>query len=153
MLDPTHFRRHVVRPALALLDLWSESAEALLVGTALAESGLTWLAQRGGGPALGVFQIEPATHDDIWTNFLAYRRALRQRAEALIAPEPPRTRQLVTNLAYAAAMARIHYLRVPEPLPPAGDVDALGAYWKRHYNTRRGRGTVEGFVEDFRRFA
>jgi hypothetical protein len=36
---------------------------------------------------------------------------------------------------------------------PVGDVDALGAYWKRHYNTRLGRGTVERFVEVFRRFA
>ncbi len=108
MLDPGHFRRDVVRPALEHLELWSESAENLLLGTALVESGLRSLSQRGGGPALGLFQIERATHDDIRTNFLRYRRALSAKVEALVAPQPSRPRQLVTNLAYAAAMARVH---------------------------------------------
>ncbi len=41
----------------------------------------------------------------------------------------------IWNLAYATAMCRVHYLRVPRPLPDAGAVRAMGEYWKRHYNT------------------
>lgn len=58
--------------------------------------------------------------------------------------------QLVTNLAYAAALCRAHYFRRPEPLPAAGDVEGQAAYWKRHYNTRFGKGTPDQYVRDWR---
>ena len=60
----------VIRPALTKINLWSRSAEELVLGTAIVESGLTYLKQRGEGPALGLWQIEPATHEDLYTNFL-----------------------------------------------------------------------------------
>ncbi len=55
----------------------------------------------------------------------------------------------IWNLAYATAMCRVYYIRVPHPLPDAGDVRAMGEYWKRHYNTPQGRGTVDEFVGEF----
>ncbi|KAF0118141.1 MAG: hypothetical protein FD149_866 [Rhodospirillaceae bacterium] len=74
MCDSAHFVTTVIRPTLLHLGLHSPAAEALLLGTAIQESRLgTYLRQTGGGPALGVYQMEPATHEDIWTNFLAYR--------------------------------------------------------------------------------
>ena len=153
-MDAGHFRAHVVRPVLGHLALHTTAAENLLVGTAVHESGgLRWLRQLGGGPARGVFQLEPATHDDIWRSFLRFRRPLAATVQALAAPRPSRHRQLVTNLAYACAIARIHYLRVAEPLPDAGDIEALGRYWKAHYNTPAGAGKAEEFIESYRRFA
>ena len=50
----------VIRPALKKLRLWSPSAEELVFGTAIVESGLTYLKQHGDGPALGLWQVEPA---------------------------------------------------------------------------------------------
>jgi len=136
-VDPAQFLGLVIRPTLRWLHLESPEAEALLLGTALAESRLTHLAQLDGGPALGVYQMEPATHDDIWRHYLAFRRPMAARIEALIAPRPrPRTHQLPTNLAYATAMARLHYLRVAAPLP--AEAPAMAAYHKRHYNTNAG---------------
>jgi hypothetical protein len=44
----------------------------------------------------------------------------------------------MTNLAHATAMCRVHDRRAPEPLPPAGDLEAQAAYWKAHYNTAAG---------------
>ena len=152
-MDARHFRACVVRPALEHLHLYTRAAENLLVGTALQESGgLRWLAQLGGGPALGVYQIEPATHDDIWKNFLGYRHKLADTVSALLASAPSRHGQLVTNLAYATAMARVHYLRVAEPLPKADDVHALARYWKAHYNTALGAGAAEDFAANYLRF-
>ena len=66
----------VIRPALEKLSLWSLSAEELVLGTAIVESGLTYLKQHGDGPALGLWQVEPATHDDLYTNFLNFRPEL-----------------------------------------------------------------------------
>ena len=146
MLHVPQFRLLVVRPALTHLGLWSAAAENLLLGTAVHESGLRFLRQLGDGPARGLFQIEPATHDDLWENFLRRRRALRTKVAALAAPVPSRLEQLATNAAYATAMARLVYLRAPEPLPAAHDVEALARYWKRHYNTARGGGSTAAFL-------
>jgi hypothetical protein len=59
---------------------------------------------------------------------------------------------LVTNDYYAAAMARIRYMRVPAPLPPAGNVEALAKYWKHYYNTPHGGGKPEQFVANWQKY-
>ncbi len=146
MLDPQHFLAYVVRPSLDSIGLWSEAAERLLLGTAITESELTWLRQHGDGPARGVYQIEPATHDDIWANYLAYRDELANRVARLAARASPRAEQLTWNLGYATAIARLVYYRRPALLPPADDLAGLARYWKAHFNTALGAGTPEDFL-------
>ena len=48
------------------------------MGTITQESRATYVKQLGNGPALGLAQMEPATHDDIWINFLKYKTALAE---------------------------------------------------------------------------
>ncbi len=146
MLDPQHVLAYVVRPSLDSIDLWSEAAERLLLGTAITESELTWLRQHGDGPARGVYQIEPATHDDIWANYLAYRDGLANRVARLAAGAIPRADQLTWNLGYATAIARLVYYRRPEPLPHADDLAGLARYYKTHFNSALGAGTPEDFL-------
>ena len=146
MIDPGHFLRLVIRPTLEGLGLSSPAAERLLLGTALVESGLEFLTQHGGGPARGVYQIEPATHDDLEDNWLAFRPDWRSALDRFFAHHPGRHDQLVCNLAYATAVARLIYYRQPEPLPAAGDIEGLGEYWKAHFNTVLGAGSVEDFL-------
>ncbi|MFQ6017939.1 MAG: hypothetical protein ACE5KF_07060 [Kiloniellaceae bacterium] len=145
MISPLQFRRYVIRPAIRRLGLDSEAAEWLLLGTALVESDLTWLVQKGGGPALGLYQIEPRTERDLWRNYLDHRAALAARVRSLMTGQA-RTQQLVTNLAYATAIARLIYRRVPEPLPAADDLPGLARYWKAHFNTAAGTGTPRTFM-------
>lgn len=45
----------------------------------------------------------------------------------------------------ACLFARLHYMRVPEPIP--GCVAAQALYWKDHYNTRLGKGTSEQYIK------
>lgn len=160
-LNARHFRLYVVREALAALDLHAPAAENLLCGTAAHESGgLRLLDQVTGpddealGPAYGLFQIEPRTHADIYDSFLIGVRFadLRARLLALRAQTPDRHVQLVTNLVYAAAVARLIYYRDPQPLPAADDLPALGAYYKRVYNTPAGAATAEDWVRAFQWF-
>ncbi len=146
MLDPHAFRRQVIRPALIKLGLHSSAAEALLLGTALSESGLVHLVQTGGGPARGLYQIEPATHRDIWLSYLAYRPSLAERVLGLAAGARPGAGQLVWNLGYATAIARLVYYRVPDPLPAADDLESLARYYKAHFNTVKGKAKVEDFL-------
>jgi len=150
-IDVAQFRRLVVRPALNHIGLWSAAAENLVLGTAMHESLLIWIKQIS-GPALGVFQMEPATHRDIHESFLRYKRELQRSVLSTAAPFPgdfPDSSELVWNLRYAAAMCRIHYLRVPAPLPRENDAYALTEYWKRHYNTVAGKGTIEQALPHF----
>ena len=149
MLNPQHVLELVIRPTLEFLDLASPSAERLLLGTAITESRLRHLRQFGGGPALGLYQIEPATHRDLFENFLDYprRHALRDRLQGLAAPSESLDRRLIANLSYATAAARLIYFRRPEALPDAGDLQAIAGYWKAHYNTSRGAGTPWHFIK------
>ena len=141
----------------------SDAALNLLVGTAAQESHYgTYLRQLDEGPALGVFQMEPATHDDIWRNFLAHRRVfMRHIGEAIDTQiiyertgdwTSPPSHRLIWDLRYSAIMCRIHYYRVPAPLPAWDDVNGLADYWKEHYNTHLGAGTVDEFIENYGKF-
>lgn len=152
MLNVSQFRLLVVRPVLCHLSLWSVAAENLLIGTAVQESGLRFLHQRGGGSARGLYQIEPTTEIDVHEHFLKFRAGLDAKVSALISAAPSRAEQLVCNLAYATAIARLVYYRCPEPLPDSENIVALGHYWKRHFNTDKGKGTVSAFVLNYKEF-
>lgn len=154
MITPAHLREHVIRPTLTPLGLWSQAAEDLLVGTAAVESRMgTYLVQLGSGPAKGIYQMEPATHQDIWDNWLRYRPrdewAITQRVAQYLwdgTAHRPSHQALVVDLAYATIMARLHYRRAPEPLPVAGDLMSMAAYHKKFYNTGLGKTSEGDFI-------
>ena len=156
------FRVEIVERVLKWLDevdpgIYSTSAVELVVGTAAHESELGHsLKQVGGGPALGIYQMEPATHDDIWNSWLVHKPRLAVLVDDLgtnalsdDGNEQPAALDMVGNLWYATAMCRCHYRRVREPLPSAGDLHAQARYWKKHYNTPKGKGTVKDFIKNF----
>ena len=64
----------------------------------------------------------------------------------LRAPNLSRDENLATNLMYGAAVCRLCYYRKAEALPEAGDIEGQGHYWKTHYNTPLGKGTVTKYV-------
>lgn len=137
-LNLSQFKAQIVQPVVVAMGQGGAAAVNLLTGTALAESGLSYLAQIQ-GPALGLWQMEPATHDDCWTNWLRYHPDLAEEVltlSGMVAQQPAAT--MVWNLRYACAMARIKYLRAPALLPAANDAPALSAYHKQNYNTALG---------------
>lgn len=149
-MDATVFLTTIVRPTLNALATTSEAAEMLLMGTAAQESNLKFTRQIG-GPALGYFQMEPATYDDCWTNFLDFRPALAAKVLAVrTAPGPALAADLETDPQYAAAMARVRYMRVAAPIPT--EPKEIAAYWKLYYNTPLGAGTVEAFIANWNRY-
>ena len=149
-LSPSDLKDEVISPTLDAMGMDSRSAVSLLMGTAAHESRLGHFLKQVRGPARGIFQMEPATHDDIWRNYLDRRPPLMVRVEQFLAPAPSRTQQLSTNLVYATAMARIHYWRVPEPLPAWDDIDALARYYKKYWNTYAGKATEKDFADALR---
>lgn len=146
------FQHAVVEAALNHLRLYSGAAELLLLGTALHESAdLKYERQIGGGPARGYFQHEPASLDDLYLSWLAYRRHWRESLEQLRDPGLSRAENLIARPVYAAAACRLHYYRRPEALPAVTDHHGLAAYYKRFWNTDAGRARPEDFLDALRR--
>jgi hypothetical protein len=150
-MDAVTFRDSFVKPALLALDAWSPQAEMLVVGTAAQESNLIYTRQLGGGPALGYFQMETATHDDCWTNYLNFRAPLKAKVMAIrTASGTPAATEMVTDHKYAAAMARVRYMRVSNAIPVVAR--DIAAYWKLHYNTPLGAGSADDFIANWNRY-
>jgi hypothetical protein len=94
---------------------------------------------------------------DLYENFCRFRTDLLTALNALTM-QPFGDVGLETDLdlynpLYAAAVARVHYYRKPDPLPKKTDypaleqyLHALALYWKEHYNTFKGKGTTEKAV-------
>jgi len=128
------------------MSVYSKSAMRLVIGTGLVESKLTYLKQLK-GPALGVYQIEPDTHLDIWDNWLLYKYELCKKVVNFNINYKDHN-ELVWNLKYATAMCRIMYLRDKNPLPDENNIYAMANYWKDVYNTSKGKGTPELFMKN-----
>lgn len=138
----------IINETTKAIDMHSMAATQLLLGTAAVESRCGHYIWQQGGPALGVWQVEPSTHTDCWTSWLDYRPDIAN----LVLQLAPSWRRLnssseipVDHLAlvesphYCCAIARIKYRRVKEPLPLVGDWASMERYHKTYYNTIKGK--------------
>ena len=152
-MDPTMLRQHI-RGTLQLLGggMHSLLAEELLLGTAAQESHLgTYRRQIGGGPALGIYQIEPTTERSLWRDYLDFRPALATAITRICGVRGPDEFQLEMNLAYQHIMARLRYWAwVKAPIPQS--LQEQAEYWDKHYNCNPDHGTAEEYVSNFRRY-
>lgn len=146
MINLADIRDHVIIPALSKIGHAEPAAVRLVIGTGLIESNYQYLAQQG-GPALGFWQMEPETCQDIWDSYLTYQPAMRTNILSLLALYGDKFEQLSWNLQYAAAMCRIKYLRAPQVLPHVDDLEGLAQYWKLIYNSPLGAGDPAMFIQ------
>ncbi len=155
-MNPVQFREEIVIPTLkefSEFSFYSKSAVNLLLGTVAAESSASHFAeyvrQLGKGTAVSIFQLEPDTIDDIFDNYLKYRPALRLKILTYINPGVSVHDQVKWDLALAIILARVHYRRVPEALPRHDDVENMAAYYKKYYNTVKGKSSEEKYIALF----
>ena len=153
MLNINQFRELIVKSSLNDLLLYSKDAEELMIFTCAVESlGGTYLRQVN-GPALGIYQMEPETHNDIWQNYINNYGALTLRLFSNFdMSRMPSESRLIYDLRYATAMSRLFYARVKEALPSFEDVDAIWEYYKKYYNTPKGAATKEESIRKYRDF-
>jgi hypothetical protein len=143
-----HFHRDIILPTLETMKMGGDNIAELLLGTALVESRLTWRKQMANGPARGLYQMEMATHDDIWNNYLTFRKPLADKVlQFKTAHDADPEHELINNDQYGTAMARVHYARVREAIPESGDIEAMANYWKKYYNTMLGKGFPDKYIE------
>ena len=125
----------------------------IVYATGIVESKYQYIEQIGAGPARSFWQVEPETAVDNCKNFISARPELMQKCADILGIDPyhfidPSVDNwdwiLRTNIAAGIVHCRIKYWRVPEPI---GDgPQGLAKYWKEHYNTEEGAGSVEHFL-------
>jgi hypothetical protein len=129
-----YLKIYIIEPVLQQIGLYS--AINLLLGTAAQESHMgryvyqIGFAKHRNDGAFGLYGTELFTENDHWKNFLKYRPTLAKRVDAIRDHTCSRKQSLVGDPFYATAMARIHYLRVKEPLPDSDDIEGMANYWK-----------------------
>jgi len=154
-MDPLQLEKFIIR-VLKTMGKYSPEAVDLLMVTAAQESHCgEYIYQLGRGPARGIFQMEPSTLDDIFTNYLAYRPELARMVEQFQSQDLDF--DLEGNLLFQVAIARVHYMRVPAAIPkrliPVQEyIQALAEYWKKYWNTKEGAGTVVEAVDNYKRY-
>ena len=140
--------KQIIAKVLKSIGLHSSEAVDLIFETGVHEStGYKHRRQMGNGPALGYWQMETATHDDCWDNFLKYKPTLSAKilTTAGLNSRPEAT-ELINNDAYAICMCRVKYLRAKGAIPAT--IEGRAKYWKDNYNTAKGKGTVEKYLND-----
>lgn len=158
-------RTFVIEPVLNKLDLYSESAVIIMLGTAAKETHMgEYLRQKGfdyksDNGAYGIFQIEQATEKAClkWlrdrSNKHKYKTILSKIEGMKFASFMYTAKDnLIANLYYQAAICRIVYLSISEPLPHHDDIREIGRYWNDYYNRNDEHGTVDEFVECYNKY-
>ncbi|HMX99609.1 MAG TPA: hypothetical protein PKL69_09125 [Agitococcus sp.] len=153
MIDNKQLRELIIKPSLDLLQMYSAEAEELLVFTCACESlGGTYLKQIK-GPALGIYQMEPATYTDIWQNYIKnHGMVVNLLTLNFACHNMPLPERMIYDLRFATAMARLHYRRRKEPLPKATDIDGIWEYYKKFYNTHLGKAEKESSIKHYQKY-
>lgn len=150
MIEPSHLRE-LIKITLdefqRVVDQYkkgfnTESAIELLCLTAAVESNCGRYLKQLSGPAKGIFQIEPNTWYDLYNRYVLRNKELHYAVDDFDTYTTSDITML-GNLPLQIIMARLIYYQHPEPLPEANDIEGLAKYWKKYYNTYKGKGTIE----------
>lgn len=156
-LDAGQVRDLIVRPTLKYLGLpGGLAAEKLVLGTAAQESKLKYLKQRGKGPALGLWQCEPATFRDLVSrmpldlSLKVIALTSEQSIESFDRGANAWLNDLTWNLRFSCAVCRVHYYLRRFKLNENASIEELATIWKRWYNSSLGKGTPEQFLASWK---
>lgn len=140
-------KRGIIAPVVLDLELPGDEFARiqLMTGIGNVETGYRTRHQAS-GPALGFWQVEPATHDDLWCNWLRARPALSAVVLGFLPTKysgVPNSAAMVESDAYGCCIGTLVFYRSTEPLPARNDARGQCAAWKQAYNTAAGAGAVD----------
>jgi hypothetical protein len=119
------------------------TAKEMIIETAIAETGLGAIEDKTIGAGMGLTQFDEMPFNDI--------RDRSKKLQSKILKELKIDISLVNwddlryNQFLALLFTRLHYWLKGDPIPET--IKERAAYWKLHYNTKLGKGTVEHYLE------
>lgn len=155
-MNARQLKEVVIVPSLIALGLESPAAVNLMLGTCAQESAMgQYLVQQNIGfkGGIGIYQMQRLTYDDIWNRKIEDNVAIKARIRLMLGYDgkPPADR-MASDLKLATVMTRLFYAAISDPLPDQDDIRGLGAYWKKFYNSAMGKGTIDEFVTNYRKY-
>lgn len=147
-MDAQQLHDHIIKPTLEYMkgNYNSKNARFLLLCTAAVESNCGHKIKQVDGPALGIWQVEPLTHIDIWQNCDAlFSVEFSRSIHSLEIMANVNLSELISSPLYSCAMARLKYSMDTAPLPDCDNFRSVYDYYKRIYNTPLGASTYEKF--------
>lgn len=156
-MNPQQLHDLIIKPALKYMggNYYSKESAFLLLCTAAIESDCGYYIKQINGPALGIWQMEPKTHNSIWDECDVLHEYSFGKLIAdlgLVKNNEENSSDYKSDLTlspmYACAMARLKYSMDPNPLPKLtgdnnADSRAFYCYYKRVYNTELGASTFD----------
>lgn len=144
-INKNNLENLIIRPTLQEMGekFYSENAVQLLLMTCAAETQMgTYLRQGlkylddGKARARGIYQMEPATHDDVkhrfdWNSIVQdeYFISLYGKQYFMECDKDV----LIFDLKYATIMARAKYYLIPEKLPDIDDTEGMAHYYSKYW--------------------
>lgn len=151
LANPLQLREFVLVVCDALGHGSNNTAVQMMMETAAQEThGGRYRDPTPNGAGRGAFQIDKIPFYDVRART---READIQRIheEFGIDLRSVEHEQLDHSPMLAAIFCRLFYKLIPDPFPKT--VEARSEYWKARYNTRLGKGTVEEYLENAKRYA
>lgn len=144
--------RALIKTTLTPFGLYSDDVCELLMFTFANESHCGMYRHQINGPALGIGQMEPFTHDDIWANYLKYHPILTKEISDKFGGFLT-SALLETSDPYSIIFARLQYLRYPDKIPPGNDLDAIWLLYKKRYNSNSGAANKQQAMDCYNKYA
>ena len=143
---------HVIIPTLNEIPKGFSSEAVLAITMIIAhESQRGEYIHQAGGPALGLIQMEPATHDDTWKHGDSIWRNAEilgiVNSSARECDNHPPAKRLIYDLRYCVFMARQRLFMKPGKLPITADV--MSEYLKIHWNSINGSAKFDSYMIDY----
>lgn len=126
----------------------NRKAKELLLETACAETQLGTFPDRYAPEGFGLCQFDTIGFYDVINRTSIHTKkhvALRFKFDMdAITPQDIENDPLISFV-----LCRLKYRLIPDEIP--ADLEGRAHYWKKHYNTHAGKGTVEHYIESANR--
>ena len=156
-MDAQQLHYYIIKPTLQYRsgNYYSKESAFLLLCTAAIESNCGEFIKQINGPALGVWQMEPATQMDIYSECDALKTVGTENSETFNFITDLKLKGSMTNKSamilspmYSCSMSRLEYSMDPILLPilpvdSSVDLKSVYEYYKRVYNTELGASTYD----------
>ncbi len=120
-----------------------ETAVHMIIETAVTETGLGRLEDKTDAAGMGITQFDKIPFADVRDRCIKLKPQIEKDLGVDITKVD--WDDLRYNIFLSLLFARLLYWLKGEPIPKT--IEERASYWKLHYNTKLGKGTVEHYLE------
>jgi len=146
---------YIITPALDELAFVVKNINGLnskqfMLAVAAQESHCGEYFRQINGVALGIWQIEPSTNDDLYQNYLCYHQEIDPILSQYYTPLMPCPH--IQSPMYNCSIARLCMYRYRDPMPELNDKEGMWQFYKKRYNSSQGKATQNQWNENWERY-